>query len=276
MRTKKGDTIVEVALSLAIFGFIAVVTLNSMSESLNLVQNTLELEMARNEIDAQAEAIRFIHNSYLSERELVKTQQEYRDLWLALSRDVNGAAAGSGLANNPLTISAFPDPKLTCDNYYDKFKINDKSNNGDVHSLFDDNAFIINTRNINPKNPAVTIVKASGSGSSPQKFTQTQLYPRIIYTTNGNNSANSSEEMSEAAEYETVNYAEGIWVIASRDVGRVTGITEYTGADTISKITPEFFDFNVRTCWFGSGADSPTTISTVIRLYNPEYIEGTR
>ena len=69
IKEKRGDTLIEVMLSIAIFSLVAIITINMMNDGLNTAQRTLETEMARNEIDAQAEALRFIHNNYVSERQ---------------------------------------------------------------------------------------------------------------------------------------------------------------------------------------------------------------
>ena len=63
LKSKRGDTLIEVMLSISIFAFVAMLTINMMNDGINTAQRTLEAEMARNEIDAQAEALRFIHNN---------------------------------------------------------------------------------------------------------------------------------------------------------------------------------------------------------------------
>lgn len=40
--------------------------------------------------------------------------------------------------------------------------------------------------------------------------------------------------------------------------------------------TPEFFDFHIRTCWYAPGVKRPSTIATIVRLYNPELTEANR
>ena len=72
--SRRGDTIVEIVFCFTIFSIITIISIGLMNRNLTLIQGTLEISMARNEIEAQAEAIRFIHNSYLSERELVRDQ----------------------------------------------------------------------------------------------------------------------------------------------------------------------------------------------------------
>ena len=54
------------------FSIVAVVSINIMNSGLSSAQASLEITMARNEIDAQAEALRFIHDSYVTQRKLDK------------------------------------------------------------------------------------------------------------------------------------------------------------------------------------------------------------
>ncbi|MDO5481071.1 MAG: hypothetical protein Q4F60_01850, partial [Candidatus Saccharibacteria bacterium] len=78
-RTHRGDTIIEVLFALSIFSLIAVLAIAVMNLGIAIAESNLELNMARNEVDAQAEAIRFIQSSYLAERELV--DKPYEPLW---------------------------------------------------------------------------------------------------------------------------------------------------------------------------------------------------
>ena len=61
MRFPHGDTLIEVMFSVTVFALVIVVSINLMNGGINTAQKTLEVTMTRNEIDAQAEAIRFIH-----------------------------------------------------------------------------------------------------------------------------------------------------------------------------------------------------------------------
>ena len=287
---KKGDTIIEVTFSIAVFSLVSIITIQIMDRDLAIIQGTLEYEMARNEIDAQAEALRFIQNSYLSERELAtmssgngELYREYMELWLQLSRStVNTSAAGdAGLANLPTEISKYT--SVDCRKYYENVS-NDE--NG-IHRIFNDNAFVINTRKINPEHDHIseTIIKSKPSAMSStinnKTFVPAELYPRVIYTKGsaGAGKTNDDEALSEIPEgannanyqqqlaqvYDKVSRVEGIWVISTRDY-----------RDKNEKTSPEFYDFHIRTCWFAPGHERPSTIATTIRLYNPEYVEDQR
>ena len=280
---KKGDTIIEVTFAITVFSLVSVLSIQIMDRDLAAIQGTLESEMARNEIDAQAEALRYIQNSYLSERELATSEREYMNLWLKLSRgttDAGGDAEhqriGTGLANDPANISGYT--SMECDKYYS----GSVTDAGEFHNIFADNAFVLNTRKINPNDIDSTIVRAT-IDSIPQTntFTETALYPRILFT-KGSDPAMTTNDMDALSEifpepsldptlnaqrkqvYDSVVRAEGIWVISARQQAKHVGDV------------PEFYDFHIRTCWFAPGHDRPSTIATTIRLYNPEYIENQR
>ena len=273
---KRGDTILEVTFAISVFSLVSVLSLQLMDRDVAIVQGALESEMARNEIDAQAEALRFIQNSYASERELSSSKREYEKLWLKLSRSQNtviDGQSGSGIANEPSSVSEYFSE--TCSKYYDQ---NNRTN--PLHNIFEDRAFVINTRNLNPNDINGTIIQSrAGGNNNTDVFKNSTLYPRIVYSGGSSpdlttDDTNLSEEADNptyqnqsvtSRAYDKVVRAEGIWVISSR--ARTVGSTD---------ASPEFYDFHIRTCWFAPGHERPSTIGTTIRLYNPEYIEAQR
>ncbi|MBP5674929.1 hypothetical protein J6W91_01205 [Candidatus Saccharibacteria bacterium] len=282
---KKGDTIIEVTFAISVLSLISVITIQVMDRDLASIQGAIESEMARNEIDAQAEALRFIQNAYLSERELAVKEREFMTLWLKLSRGTTEAVgeAGQGLANIPTKVSKYT--SVDCKEFYEK----SGTSYTDTHKIFNDNAFVINTRKISPTNSSMsasavstaindTIIQSKvGASERRNIFAEATLYPRIIYTKGTAASATTDEATlaevfpdasmptylaQNEAVYDKVARAEGIWVIAVRDYRE----------NSIDKV-PEYYDFHIRTCWFAPGHNRPSTIATTIRLYNPEYIE---
>lgn len=273
---RRGDTIVEIIFCFTIFSLVTIISIGLMNRNLALVQGTLEVSMARNEIEAQAEAIRFIHNSFLSERELVRDQnvdptkwQEYRDLWERLAHTQNG------LNNNPVRISKYNEQ--SCSQYYDP-----ANTSGDVHNLFTDKAFVINTRKLDPKNPDRTIISARDNQAL---FQETSLFPRLVFSNSSRvgeaGSSDSSGNLNElqngdnaylAPIYNTPYKVEGIWVIGTRDMTEISN-PAVVDDSTLDQHAPEYYDFHIRTCWYGPGRNIPSTISTIIRLYNPEFVK---
>ena len=73
---KRGDTIIEVMFAFAIFTMVAIVTVSMMNLGLATSERSLELVTARNELNAQAEALRFVHSSYISELTLPSCDEQ--------------------------------------------------------------------------------------------------------------------------------------------------------------------------------------------------------
>lgn len=122
----RGDTIVEVCFALAVFSFLAVLAIGTMNSNLSTVQATLETTSVRNEIDAQTEAIRFIYNTYLAERN-IKSESDLSSI----------AKSWKTLTENAYNHNKTPSwPVETCQAAYDNIT----------------NMQIINTRNLNGNN----------------------------------------------------------------------------------------------------------------------------
>ena len=62
----RGDTIVEVMVAFAVFAMIAVGALNVMNQGTASAQDALETTHVRQQIDNQAEMLRFLHQAYLA------------------------------------------------------------------------------------------------------------------------------------------------------------------------------------------------------------------
>ena len=264
--SKRGDTLVEVLFAIAVFALVSVLALNIMSSGLRSAESAMEVAQARSEMDAQAESLRFVHNAFTLERELVVKNQQYRDLWLKLSTDIIGA--DPGMANDPANL---PDLNVnSCSEIYD---------GGDKSILENGNklvAFVINTREIDQNDLSLTGSKINlnrivvSTKSNPKAFTETPIYPRVIYSKKANSTSsgnNSEDQLYEASDYRYVAAAQGIYIIAARDKTK--------NASTATS-TPEFFDFHIRACWTAPGQNSPTVIGTTVRLYNPEIVEAAK
>lgn len=260
-RFRKGDTIIEVTISILVFSIVAIISVGIMDRSMATAQENLELNMTRNEIDAQAEAIRFIHNSFLAERELVKEGRVYQELWQTL------VSSKTGMMNNPAKIADFRLGK--CEDAY----------NGS-HPIIQDKAFVINTRKINPKDISGTVISTN---KDKEMFRETKLYPRLIFSKKRGEIENEgSDKLQEGADLtqdeaplSQVASVEGVWVVATRDMTNFNNV-ETINDEVMDEIQPQFYDFHIRSCWYGPGKSRPTTIATIIRLYNPEHVEKVR
>jgi len=61
---QRGDTIVEVVLAFAVFSLVSVGAMTVMGQGTNASQRALEITLVRQQIDAQAEALRAAHQAY--------------------------------------------------------------------------------------------------------------------------------------------------------------------------------------------------------------------
>ncbi|MBO7132333.1 InlB B-repeat-containing protein [Candidatus Saccharibacteria bacterium] len=227
---KKGDTLIEVTLAVGIFSMVAIAIVAVMVGGTSNAQATLETTLAREEIDAQAEALRFIHAAYLADEESGEGKDPYTKLWKSI---VSKAYKPNGSAKDAMFQQYTP---TSCKDVYSNTEVLN-------------HAFVINPRTLNGltlTNQDKTLIPYSSS-----KFVQTSTYPRILY-----NSEDSSASV--------LKKAEGLYVIPIVDPKSTTII----GAS--SNKASAYFDFYIRSCWYGNGSETPSTISTVIRLFDPE------
>lgn len=64
--SEKGDTLIEVMFAFAIFALVAIGSLTVMNQGISTAQRSLEITLVRAQMDAQAEAIRYIHQAYVT------------------------------------------------------------------------------------------------------------------------------------------------------------------------------------------------------------------
>ena len=64
--TNRGDTLIEVLLAITVFSLVAVGGMAIMNSGTSTSRRSLEISLVRNEIDAQAETLRFLNASYIA------------------------------------------------------------------------------------------------------------------------------------------------------------------------------------------------------------------
>ena len=274
---RRGDTLIEVMLSISIFAVVALLTINLMNDGINTAQRTLEVAMARNEIDAQAEALRFIHHSYVAERQMSSDESNFKYLWETIVKKANKPSSLEHIDNvNDDGRNSFDINNMeNCESAY----LNPTSTTTDAGHLSYFNSFVLNTRMVLPQkvdsymgtsytnlvNDEVSVLFKN----DPSKFSAPSLYPRIIYKKDGGSSSDTTETIGmnqgETLDnlYNRIATAEGIWIDVAGNKGD-------NGENTARS---DYYDFYIRTCWSGAGMNVPTTLTTVVRLYNPEVLE---
>lgn len=242
---KKGDTLIEVLLAVGIFSMIAISVVAVMSGGTSSAQTALETTLAREEIDAQAEALRYIHSSYINEKNSDNASLSSVALW----RRITNMDPEKG----PVVVYV---PTGDEDKDKDILQYTPTECPTDASKL-PKNAFILDTRSLGL--PDATAYKSASA--NPGVFIAAPTFPRLVF--NGDD-----ESLVEEGTSNTLKWAEGIYVIAVADKDTTT-VLDIDG-NPVATGSPAFYDFYIRTCWYGTDAETPSTISTVIRLHNPD------
>ena len=231
-----GDTLVEVALAIGIFSMVAIAVISVISSSTSSAQSTLETTVTREAIDAQAEALRFLQSAYIAGGESGTSNNEYAKIWKAITdlADKN--------TNDPSAIEYAPS---TCAANYEGNK------------LFNQGAFVINIQKISTLDPKQIVVT-----TDKVEFTEASTYPRLVYSSRA---SNPDETILGQDTGEILRKVEGVYIVAVKDAKD----TYLVNGSDVSKGSA-YYDFYIRTCWYTPGAEIPSTISTVIRLYDPD------
>ncbi|MCL2038718.1 hypothetical protein FWG86_02355 [Candidatus Saccharibacteria bacterium] len=232
---KRGDTIVEVLFAVAIFGAVAMVAIQMMTRGTVVAQAAVEAQQARNEMDAQVAAIKFIHDGFLAEREYHNSagttppSRQFENLW------------------NRLVSSA----RTTAPPYRDDDTCEDVMTNNTA-PFYASQAFIINTRALRPQgapgyDPNNIVKRGVGV------FDVAPIYPRILYV-------GADAALTENAIFDTFHRSQGLQVFAVESSRRINN-------------QPEYYDFHVRACWRPAGQHRDSKLSTTTRTLNPRVIE---
>jgi len=80
----RGDTLIEVLFATAVFSLVAVGALSIMNQGTATSQRALEITLVRQEIDAQAETLRFLNASYVSSYSGTTSYSGPADQWLKI------------------------------------------------------------------------------------------------------------------------------------------------------------------------------------------------
>ncbi len=244
---KFGDTLIEVTLAIGIFSLIAVGVVSVVSGSTSRAQVALEQTLTREEIDAQAEALRFIQSSYVNSKTFSEDpdNSDYTAIWHTIT-----AHAKTKLQ---ITDDILKYQPSTCDELYEG------------NTLSNQSAFIINTRKLSSLKTEDVVIYAKDS----KVFHTSSTYPHIIYGAAADDDPLLEKNMDADS---SLTRAEGIYIVAVQDPDSTNIVTVEDDNATITR-TSAYYDFYIRACWYRPGAERPTTISTVMRLYDPDAIE---
>lgn len=99
-RHERGDTIIEVLFAVTVFAMVAVGSLSIMNQGTGSAQRSLEVTLVREQIDAQAEAIRFIHQAYVTSYQKGIAPSGIGAQWTAIKANARESASEFGQLEN--------------------------------------------------------------------------------------------------------------------------------------------------------------------------------
>jgi type II secretory pathway pseudopilin PulG len=274
MLIKRGDTLIEVTLAVGIFSLVAIAVVAVVNGSTTGAQTALETTLVREEIDAQAEALRFIQSSYASSLNPSFENVLSGDLASGALATVWDAIVANAHASNDVNLDKliFNYPVQSCSSLYDT----------EASGLDSQKAFVINTKMLSDINlgdddiAKNIVVNASTDAIKNKTFAEAQTYPHIIYTEIDPDE--TDESLLDGNSSNTAERVEGLYVVAIKDTNTVIvsgdGQIDNGSSDSSNSI-PAYYDFYIRSCWYATGSETPSTISTVMRLDNPILMANT-
>ena len=260
--TKKGDTLIEVTLAVGIFSMIAIGIAAVMSSGTAGAQTALETTLTREEIDTQAESLRFIQAAYSANKD--SADERYSKLWSAIKDNAIDLDPDGSSGQSQEAILQYT-PK-TC---------RDSDSDSDFYGMYNspearEHAFVINPRALGTftANDVSSVYMAKKTDNN--KITAASIYPRLVFNSASNGDQDTPDDQAKLVDdtsTDALHSAEGLYVIAVKD----SGTTKIVDLDN-KEISPTsaFYDFYIRACWYGTNSEEPSTISTVIRLYDPD------
>lgn len=109
-RSQRGDTLIEVLFAVSVFSLVAVSALTIMNQGTAISQRALETTLVRQEMSAQAETLRFLHDSYIAAYQPGQTYDGTppttpAEEWQAMLQKIE---------NNPITTASDFDVQDAC------------------------------------------------------------------------------------------------------------------------------------------------------------------
>lgn len=228
-KSLSGDTIVEVLFAVAILGFVVLAALNVMQQGTSAAQLSLEINLVRNQMNAQAEAIRLIHASAQARERTEEAGKgnPYFQVWQELISNTNSIQPWDNV-DQPRSVGGRPECNLP------------------------DKRLVINTRNL-PNTGAVI--------KDNSKIVPATVFARMVYDNGA--IGDTDLDQNKIAIGRHFRQSEGIWF----QVDRVQ--TGSSGAAGGSDNTSYAYDFHIRACWETPGRSQPLKLGTIIRLHDP-------
>ena len=276
---KKGDTLIEVTLAVGIFSLVAIAVVAVVNGSTTGAQTALETTLTRDEIDAQADALRFIQSSYAGSLN-PSAENVYSD-------EITGSAFATiwdAIVANAHPSNAVDLDELLFNNPARKDNPCNALYEPETNGLDTQKAFVINTKKLSDINlgdddiAKNIVIKATTDSLKTKTFTEAQTYPHVIYKDPDEEETTDPEALVGSDSGSIVDRAEGVYIVAVKDTNTVivSGDGQIdNGSSNPNSAMPAYYDFYIRSCWYPTGSETPTTISTVMRLDNPVLLANT-
>jgi type II secretory pathway pseudopilin PulG len=254
-KTLYGDTIVEAVVAIAIYSIVAVLALGSMSSGLSTAQRNLESTMSRAAIDSQSDTLRYYYESYLAVKGGKANHAYYKEIWDTINPDKNDA--------EPLSLDSIGENSCEALIEADREKLAEKTTKAKVFALSGRSA-LSNAEDVHygfGSNPVIkNMYLNSQIIAGDNKIVAAPLYPRITYTNMSMDGVLEGEENVGAMSILNSEGSDG------RRQSRIPYQSE--GIWIFPRMTKTGYDFYVRTCWNPVGSKSPSTFTSVVRLYD--------
>lgn len=105
-----GDTLIEVLFAVTVFSLVVVGSISIMNQGTNAAQHSLEITLVRQQIDAQAESLRFLHDSYVTAYQKNATYTGPAAQWAALLTSLKATPITSATSFTDISTSC-PSPQ---------------------------------------------------------------------------------------------------------------------------------------------------------------------
>ena len=233
---------------------VAIAIVSVMSSGISGAQTALESTLTREEVDAQAEALRFIHSSYIASKSTNNKEAPIVKLWKSITEsaiDFEAKGWTSEEAQERVTIFT----PTSC-----------KSLDNTTENEFNANALIINTKLLGDD------IGGSFIKFNSDQFKEATTYPHLIFGNSNSSNDDMTQDITAKSTSTNLYRAEGIYILAVKDQNTTDVANNDPTEVSATKSKSAFYDFYVRSCWYGTDAEEPSTISTVIRLYDPDAV----
>lgn len=106
-RSERGDTIIEVLLAFTVFSLVSVGAMAIMNQGTNAAERSLEVTLVKEQIDAQAEALRAAQQAYFSVMSDPNPANTAKTTWSTITgysvpspaNNVSGGSCATSLSN---------------------------------------------------------------------------------------------------------------------------------------------------------------------------------